>query len=424
MLSSQLNLLLSRMTALAMGGAETLEPIKQARQSELVKSKPNWELIRKLYSTTGSLNLLTALVSLIVTLVFGYLALPNLLSSYNQNSDIWLAFFIIISGESLRISLLKWAVILRGTGEVALAYRYDVLFALASTVFGSLALLFQANIAILAVVVQTVNALGSFRYWIALKKIYPIITTFPSFGWDRQILRWTFLPYLRSLLQSIANRGSTRVVTIIFTRHETADQVASYLLAIRLFETLSEFSIAPLASKVPIFGRLLAKGDLPSLQKRILASIKLGQITQSLGSLVIILIVPLVLPYLNPNLILPDQVDVIFLAIALATLTSYRQSLIVPLIGNRIVAIPQLVLTLAFITLMAINLIPTHGTMGAALSLLIPPLIVLNVIPFVNSSHFLQIRLPILVISSLALGAVILSIGISISYWTGLLSLD
>jgi O-antigen/teichoic acid export membrane protein len=393
LLSEQVTTFFSRMVALGMGGAEDLSPVMPGDKPR-GSGTPNWSVVRRTYGTVGTLSLGVAAFGTLTTFIVGLFSLLPLLDGAPESRAIWGAFLTILSTQAILYVFKKYSIALRGMNYVALTNRWNAFFGIFSTLAGASALLMGAGILILAVIMQAFQLVGVFRFWYLLHYVAePRFRKFPAFRWDQDIIRWASIPLVKAMVQTVANKGSLKISTIFVARYGDPSQVASFLLAVRLLETLGQFAFAPFSSKVPKFARMLAAGDVSDLRRRVIGALKISQWLLVLGSLCIAFLIEPFLRLIGSEV---EFVPVGFLLVMgglFVLVFSIRQGLSLLMIGNNIFGVNRLLLATGCSVLVAVLLIPIYPLEGAIIAAFFPIIIMLNWKPFEVGAKLMGIRI-------------------------------
>lgn len=392
-------LLFSRMTALAMGGAKNLAPITANTKIKTLGS-PNWPLIQAIYSTTGTLNMMVAFLSALSIGLFGLFALQNLVQDYSESQRIWTALAVFTFSTAFTDLWKRFANTVRGMGHVALMNRWNALFGGFSVISGSVALLLGADILILTIVMQAFPLLGCLRSWLILRHVAKgHYNTWQAFGWHKEVISYGWPVFWRSLIQRSADKASHKFALIYFARTGSPDAVAALLLSVRILETLITFASAPLSSKVPILGRILAEGNITQFGIQVLRSIRLATWVFVIGAAFAIFLLP---PFVNlfGNFEFLPRHKVGILSMVFFLYLFLRFTIMVPMIGNTIVAVPRLCLAAAGSLTLSILLIPLLGFTGFVITALGPYLLFLNIKPLQETLHLTKMNTPSLLMKT------------------------
>jgi hypothetical protein len=268
-ISQRLGLTFSRMFAFAMGGASNLAPIKGKREQEN-DGKPNWSSFERAYGTIGFLNLTIGVVNVLVALGMGWFGLNNLLQGYEAKGVIWLAFGFMQISSLLSFTYQRYAIALQGMNYVALTNRWGIIFSLLSIIAGGLALWVGGGIIALVLVMQFFAVAGVFRNRFLLHSVEEgLVLSFRQYGFDREIFRWAWAPTWKGFVSEFGLNGSLQLTAIIFTLYGSKVEVASFLFALRIMQTITQVAQAPFSSVQPLMSRLMAAGDIEVLRSLI-----------------------------------------------------------------------------------------------------------------------------------------------------------
>jgi hypothetical protein len=379
MLAEQAALVGARLIAMAMGGATDLSPTRVG-EAPRGGDAPQWPLVGRVFGAMGALNLALALAAVGVAIPLGIASLDT--DAVGGGAVVWTSFLVMLAGETGRQLTLPHFVLLRGTGRVALVNRWSAVIAIGSALAGAGAVVVGADLVALAVVVQTANLLGAGCVVAVARRVEPRVREFRWFAWDREVLRWSAGPYLRSILQSLANRGALKLGTIVYARHGSPAEVAGFLLAVRLFETVAQVALAPLSSHVPHLVRLHARGDAAGLRARVGRQFRLSQGLQAVGVLAVVLFGGLALEAVGSAVELPRVAVLCLLGAAFALVAFIRQSLVVSLVGNHVVAVERMSIALALSAAICPWAARTAGDLGVVLAVFAPQIVLVHGLPF------------------------------------------
>lgn len=291
----------ARMIAFAMGGADSLAPIK----GNVVpggSGKPNWELLQRAYSTLGALNLGLGSAALLVAFMIGYFPLVSLVSELENPQHAWWAFAIMLGSGFINQIFQGFTIALRGMNYVALVNRWNMVFALFSTLCGFIALSLNANLWQLALVMQGVQLLNIGRFALTLFLVENgRFRKFPIFQWDKKVFLWSWPPFWRIMTLSFSGAGLLQLGAAVYTKSVSAAEAAAFLLTLRLILSIRRISDAPYESHVPRMSKFLAMGEVAKLRQTVQGKIRLQQALFPLGVLALALIGPFALKLVSSN---------------------------------------------------------------------------------------------------------------------------
>jgi hypothetical protein len=267
--SARLRLTFSRMIAFAMGGASNLAPIKGKCEQEN-EGQPNWESFERAYGTIGSLNLGIGGLNVLIALGMGWFGLSNLLQGYEAKGVIWLAFALMQGSSLLNFIFQRYGVALQGMNYIALSNRWGIIFSLLSIAAGSLALWLGGGLVTLVLVMQFFGVVGVFLNRFLLHAVEEgRVLHFRQYGFDREVFGWAWAPTWKGFIGQFGLNGSMQLTAVIYTGYGSKPEVASFLFAIRMLQTIIQIASAPFGSVQPLMARLMAAGDIEALGKLI-----------------------------------------------------------------------------------------------------------------------------------------------------------
>jgi O-antigen/teichoic acid export membrane protein len=254
----------SRVIAYGMGGLSTFE-IKDLRNIEQSVSlaEPNWQTIENICSTMRAIYLRLTVISILLLSTIGTWAMLRPISKMSDTRFGWIAWGLILLVSSYSLLGNSYSSYLQGVNQIALLRRWEILTSLGAIVTSIIFLLAGGGLLGLIIANQgwlilnilrnrwlcsTINN-GGFQNF-THKKIDPIVfqAVWPS-AW-------------RSGLGAFMGYGLVQLSGVIYAQFGTASGVASYLLALRLMQTISQFSQAPFYSKLPLLAKLRSEGNL------------------------------------------------------------------------------------------------------------------------------------------------------------------
>jgi hypothetical protein len=394
MIDMQVSSLMSRMTAVAYGGGQSLAPVDKVKR-EKTSLPPNWPLIQRLYETCKPLNLAIAFIGTSITAVLGYFSLGPITESIEAaeaREAVWLAFIAFLVGQFIKEAFRHYPVMMRGLNQVALTNRWEMLFMLISTGSGVLALLLGAGIFELAVIMQIFLVIGALRMYLLLHFVVePRFRTYKRWHLDHEVAKWAWPPLWKGVVQMVANRGGARVGAVFLARHADTTLLASMLLSFRLLETLETFAWTPFKSHVPRFGKLLGAGNQEALRAGVVRSQRFTHMIFVLGVLAIGFIAPVLLGLAGSNVAFLPASLFFCLAIGFYMISTTRLLVSISLVGNHVVGVRGFVIAALVTAVLAYLLIPKSPFAGYLVAVYLPVPLVLNALPLRRACTLLSI---------------------------------
>ncbi len=358
-LSQRLGLTFSRMFAFAMGGASNLSPITGKREQEN-DGKPNWTAFERAYGTIGSINLAVGWVNVLIAFGMGWYGLNNVLGGYANPGMIWAAFGVTQLTSLLSFIYQRYSIALQGMNYIALSNRWQIIFSVVGIVVGFIALTLDANMLILILVMRPLTLLGLLRNRFLLGHVENgRVLKLKAYGFDREVFDWAWPPMWKGFMAQFGVMGGAQVTTILYTGIGSKADVASYLFAVRIMDTLSQIAQAPMYSVHPLMSKLRAVGDIQALAKLLRERMRASLSLIAIGGLVASFLLPWLLAFIGAN-VLFVPLEAWLLMCGLLLIVIFNSSCArVAVLGNQIVFYWQHLLSL-FVAIAFILAIGDH----------------------------------------------------------------
>lgn len=252
----------TRAVAYAMAGARSLA-IVDATSDGRGDGTPDWKLMARIVSTMNAIFRRVSFAALLALGLFGTWALIAPTAALRDGTTTWFAWALVLLASTLKLRSGTYACYLEGTNRVALLRRWDIVFGLGALATGVATLL--AGGGLLAVV-------ASFQAWtlagIARDREFcrrlddGRFRSLVGAPFDREIVASLWPSAWRCGLGSIMTGGVIYASSLLVAQIGETPLVASYLLSMKLIESVSQFSMAPFYSKLPLLARMRAEGDI------------------------------------------------------------------------------------------------------------------------------------------------------------------
>ena len=299
--SQRIGLTYSRMFSFAMGGAKTLEPIKQL-QEDSANNQPNWHSFEEAYGTIGFLNLFTALVNTMVASLIGWYVLKDLVADYHDAQSIWFSFLSFQGFIFIRLLFNRYAIALRGMNYIAVVQRWDILTGLLSVLGGFLVLHFGLGMITLVIVMQGVVCLVVIRNAFLLKKLESgVVSRMKSYSWNSKVFSWAWGPTWKGMVGNFGLQGSTMLVTILYTKFASVTDAACFLFSSNIMSSIVQVAQVPFSSLQPKFSRLLASGKNSEFSSLVKQRILISLLLLATGIVIVGLLLPICLDFISSN---------------------------------------------------------------------------------------------------------------------------
>lgn len=250
----------TRLIAYGMGGASDL---RGAPAASAASAGPNWELIERVWSTMrvvyGRMTLLAALP----LAVFGTWALVRPMRALDDPVQGWICWGVVFAASATVFWANAYAAYLQGVNQVALLRRWEALTSIATTITLFVVLLMGGRLLGLVIASQVWALMNVVRNWQLARIVNDgRAIRFRRTGIDHDTFVVAWPAAWRSGLGISFSRGVLYASGLIYAQVADAPALATYLLAFRWIQLVSEFSQAPFYSKIPVLARLRSEGRI------------------------------------------------------------------------------------------------------------------------------------------------------------------
>lgn len=252
----------TRVIAYAMGGAENLKDLRGVRESAS-SGKPNWSVMERIWSTIRSVYLRLTSITITLLAVIGTVALLRPISQMEHQSDAWISWFLIVVISGITSWGTMYSSFLQGINQIAVFRRWEALTSLGATATSIFVLYAGGKILELVVANQAWAVIAVIRNrWLCRSAEHGKLKAFRGLEIDDNVLSAVWPSAWRSGLGITMSFGLVQATGLIYAQFGSAAGVASYLIALKLIQTISLFSQAPFYSKLPLLARLRSEGKL------------------------------------------------------------------------------------------------------------------------------------------------------------------
>lgn len=219
------------------------------------------QLAARLFSSMRWLYPRLALAAVLLMAGLGSLALQSAVSQTASPMLTWAAWAMVLAGAYVSFCANAYVAGLQGMDNVAALRRWEMLVGLGQ--IGSCLVVLLVGGGLLALV-TTYQVWAGFN-WLGLRammgKRHPALAAAGTASYDAEVVRAVWPATWRSGLGVLLSQGIIQASGVVYSQLAPAAQVASYLLALRIVTTISQFSAAPFYSKLPHLATLHARGE-------------------------------------------------------------------------------------------------------------------------------------------------------------------
>ncbi|QXE25381.1 hypothetical protein B6N60_04096 [Richelia sinica FACHB-800] len=254
----------SRVIAYGMGGASKSD-IKDFRNIKPIidPKQPNWKTIELICSTMRAVYLRLTGILIFLLATFGTWALVKPISVTNDLTSAWIAWVVILVVSTVSLLGNSYSSYLQGVNQIALLRRWEALTSLGSIITSVLVLLLGGRLLALVIANQIWLIINFLRNrWLCQIVEEGRFQKFSSHEFDQTVFRGVWSSAWRSGVGVFMGYGLVQLSGIFYAQVSSASEVASYLLALKLIQVITQFSQAPFYSKIPMMARLRSEGNL------------------------------------------------------------------------------------------------------------------------------------------------------------------
>ena len=246
-----------RVIAYAMGGAEVSE-LKSLKVKNT--GQPNWKTMEQICSTMRFIYPRVNVLWTAFLVIFGTIAVHRPICMLENPFPGWASWAVILTASTMMMWGNLFSCYLQGINKIALFRRWEMIFSIGSTLTSISILLLGGGLFSMIVAHQGWQVFNIFRNrWLAGIVEEGRFKRFSASGKNEEVFKTVWPSTWRSGLGIFMSYGLVQASGIFYAQIGTSASVASYLLALRLIQFVSQFSQAPFYSKLPLFARLLSE---------------------------------------------------------------------------------------------------------------------------------------------------------------------
>ncbi len=210
-------------------------------------------------------------------------------SLVEDQQEAWMAWGVIILISTIKFYGTIYANYLEGLNQIALVRRWEALTSIGSIVSSIMALIFFQSLIALVIANQFWLLINFYRDYQLSRHVEN--NAFEKLDkhipFNKEFFQSVWHPAWRSGLSGFMSNGLASITSLIYAQMGSAASLASYLLALRLLAQIREISMAPFYSKIPLFSRLRAFGDMSGLIQKAQRGMMISNTLFVLGCIVV-----------------------------------------------------------------------------------------------------------------------------------------
>ncbi|MEP4535157.1 MAG: hypothetical protein ABJ004_18820 [Cyclobacteriaceae bacterium] len=220
----------------------------------------SWNLVSRIFYTSKLLYLgISVFGALAIALICFLVLEESIAKNVILKDEIVLTSSILILGSSTKLFGNVFLSILTGANKIPLINNWESLFGFINLTSSIILFFTVPNIFVIIINQQMWYILSVVRNYFLVKKTFPNLN---KSHFDVAIFKIILSSAWRSSLGILLGYGTIQITSLMLTRFESAEKVASYLLALRVVNLISDFSRAPFYSKIPEMTMLYADSKI------------------------------------------------------------------------------------------------------------------------------------------------------------------
>jgi hypothetical protein len=253
----------SRLLSYARGGASLAELSDMRSARPTTQPQAATDHSTNLAKVLSTQRWLYARITLGITAFFavvGTWALITPASHVGQPEQVWAAWALVLLSSAVGFWGNGYSAALQGMNQIAVTRRWEILFALGQITSSVVVLLLGGGLLELVAAAQLWLIAGAWRNRWLLRHLHPEIFEAKPRPTEA-VMQGLWPAAWRSGVGVLMSQGIIQASGIIYGQLAAPAQLASYMLALRLITTVSQFSQAPFYSKLPQMALQYAQGQ-------------------------------------------------------------------------------------------------------------------------------------------------------------------
>jgi O-antigen/teichoic acid export membrane protein len=262
----------SRAIAYALGGVQRIEKIQALPTVSELGGEPNWPLLLRVLATMRGIYHWLSVGAVLLLGVGGTLALLKPISQLAAAGPAWGAWLAVLAATFVTFRGNFLVSYLQGINMIAILRRWEALWTAAGLITAAAVAWFGGGIFWVILANQSFSAFNVlWNLSVARKALGGKLKESDGVPFDREIFDSVWPAAWRSGLGVFMSNGVIQASSLVYAQIGAARTLASFLLAMRLMQTVVGFSQAPFYSKIPAMARSYAQGrrdDVLALARR------------------------------------------------------------------------------------------------------------------------------------------------------------
>jgi len=296
----------TRVIAYAMGGATIHDLNAPGIQCCGILNR---QTIGTIYSTMRTVYVRLGIIWALLLSTAGTLVMIRPVAAVDNRISAWISWWIIVSVSFFSLRGNIYSSYLQGMNQIALLRRWDILTSIGAISTSLLVLLGGGELLGLVISNQGWQLISVLRNrWLARDLENGLVCSCQSGSYSREVFDVVWPSVWRSGLGIFMSYGVVQASGIYYAQIGETTAVASYLLGLRLIQTVSQFSQAPFYSKLPMMARLYAENRYDKMLFMAKRGMAYAHWTYVTGFIGLGLLGTPILKYIGSNAAFPDHI--------------------------------------------------------------------------------------------------------------------
>jgi len=264
--------------------------------------------MRSLIAMMGALYAILAMMLALSLLTFGSAAIKTSIEHVDNPKMAWIAWIIVCFASAANLFGSQYIAFIRGVDRIALEQRWAAIFSFGSICTAIAMILITHNIYSVIISNQIWIISNCMRNMFLSGIIRRELGCLGAAEYPRAMILGVIWPTAwRSCIGVATSAGLNHLSGVVYAQCLPPHKLASYLLAIRFMNMISEFSRAPFYSKIPQLNMLRAIGDTATFVNLAKKGMRLSYMMDFIGIIMMTFAGPWIFRFLGSDVPFPSD---------------------------------------------------------------------------------------------------------------------
>lgn len=239
---------------------EQLVELKNQPFESISSSEINWPTVAAIAQTGKRLFLMLAALCVVLLLTLGSVCIQHIVADMPNPTSGWIAWIVVCLSMAISTVCALYDAYLHGLGHLAKSARCSAIMGAGAFICCLLVLIFSGSLLLLIVVRQLWQIFERLGFYFLARRIEH--ARWREFSGPSQpaIIKVAWQSAWRSAIGVAGSSGLNSGLAIFYSTVASSAKLASFLLAFRLLNVISNLSLAPFYSHLPELQRAYALG--------------------------------------------------------------------------------------------------------------------------------------------------------------------